>query len=92
MIDNTTTLIEKFESAGLSADAASWLAEWYPEAESYVDAGYGSVYSPYCFCVMSEDEFVEYLDWHETDEDGYNERYGITLRDVAFDGVIVIGE
>lgn len=89
---NFNCIVEKFKSIGLHDDAANWLADWYPEAEYYVDAGYEDVYSPYIFHVMTEEEFTEHLEWHGVDENGYNERYGITFRDVAFNGVIVIGE
>ena len=89
---NFDCIVEKFNSIGLSDDAANWLAEWYPETECYVDAGYEALYSPYLFRVMTEEEFAEHLDWLETDEEGYNCNYGITFRDVAFNGVIVIGE
>lgn len=87
-----TALIEKFKSIGIPEDAATWLADWYPETEGYVDAGYEDAYSPYIFRVMTEEEFAELLYWHDVDEDEYNERYGITFCDVAFEGVIVIGE
>ena len=87
-----TAMIEKFKSIGIPDDAATWLADWCPEAECYVDAGYEDMYSPYVFRVMTEDEFAEHLEWHDVDEDEYNYKYGITFWDAAFEGVIVIGE
>ena len=75
------------------AAAARFVCEWYPELISYVREKLQ--YYPFdwmTFAQMDENELSEFLEWNDTDENGYNEKYGLIIRDVTFDGAIVVGE
>ena len=82
----------------LDDDAAAFVCEWLPEY-IYTVADICKFY-PYAwqtFAQMDESELENYLhgfdyDSHTVNEDEYNEQYGATYRDAAFNGVLVIGE
>lgn len=86
-------LMEKLTAINLPSDAAAFVCEWYPEAECYADEILRcGAYSWLTFAVFSEEEWASHLDWFDTSEEEYEERYGIVFRDAAFEGVLVIGE
>lgn len=77
----------------LDANAAQFVCEWYPELIGYVREKLQ--YYPFdwlTFAQMDENELAEFLAWNDTTENGYNEKYGLIIRDAAFDGAIVVGE
>lgn len=78
---------------GIPEDAASFIAEWYPELGSYaynrLKFGY---YDWATFGVMTEKELADMLSWNDYTEEYYGENYGIIIRDAAFEGVLVCGE
>lgn len=90
---NDGELAELFELAGLSNDAAEFMAEWYSEyaccAIDNLRYTYGIDHSIH---QMTESELAEHLDFLEVSEDYYQENCGAIIRDAAFDGVIVIGD
>lgn len=78
---NDGELAELFELAGLSDDAAEFMAD--------LRYTYGFDHDIH---QMTESELAEHLDFLEVSEDYYQENCGAIIRDVAFDGVIVIGD
>lgn len=78
---------------GIPADAAEFISEWYPELSSYAynRLRYGH-YDWATFGVLTEKELAEMLEWNDCTEEEYEEKYGIIIRDAAFDGVLVCGE
>lgn len=91
----TETLFEVLQARPfyLDAAAARFVCEWYPELIGYVREKLQ--YCPFdwlTFAQMDENELAEFLAWNDTTENGYNEKYGLIIRDAAFDGAIVVGE
>ena len=90
---NDDELAQLFELAGLSDEAAEFMAEWYPE---YVCCAIDNLRYTYGFDhsihQITESELAEHLDFLEVSEDCYQENHGAIIRDAAFDGVIVIGD
>ena len=81
-----------FELAGLSYDAAEFMAEWYPESVCCAIDNLRYTYGfGHTIKQMTETELSEHLNFLEVSEDYYQEGYGAIIRDAAFDGVIVIG-
>lgn len=79
--------------AGIPEDCASFICEWYPEiADCYAignleNWGY---YNSMTFAVMTEEELTEFLDGMTEEE--YEYKFGIIIRDDAFEDVLVCGE
>ena len=79
--------------AGLSDDAAEFMAEWYPE---YACCALDNLRYTYDFDngirqFATEKELAEYLSDIECSREEYEERYGSIIEDNAFDGVVVTG-
>ena len=76
------------------AAAARFVCEWYPELIH--TAREKLQYAPYdwlTFAHLTDEELIEFLDYYDcTEEEDYNEKYGLIIRDVAFNGAIVVGE
>jgi hypothetical protein len=82
-----------FKLAGLSDDAAEFMAEWYPE---YACCALDNFRYTYEFDhgirqFATEKELAEYLSDIECSREEYEERYGSIIEDNAFDGVVVTG-
>lgn len=77
----------------IPTDAAKFICAWYPELLYYaynrLKCGY---YDWATFGVMTEDELAEMLAYNDCSEKEYEERYGLIIRDAAFEGVLVTGE
>lgn len=85
--------IQLFKLAGLSDDAAEFMAEWYPE---YACCALDNFRYTYDFDhgirqFATEKELAEYLSDIECSREEYEERYGSIIEDNAFDGVVVTG-
>ena len=82
-----------FKLAGLSDDAAEFMAEWYPE---YVCCALDNLRYTYGFDHSirqfdTEKELAEYLSDMEYSREEWEENYGSIIEDAAFDGIIVTG-
>lgn len=82
-----------FSMAGLSDDAAEFMAEWYPECVySAIDnLRYTYVLDNGIRQFATEKELAEYLSNFECSREEYEERYGSIIEDNAFDGIVVTG-
>lgn len=88
---NEAELSELFSMAGLSDDAAEFMAEWYPECVySAIDnLRYTYVLDNGIRQFATEKELAEYLSNFECSREEYEERYGSIIEDNAFDGIVV---
>lgn len=80
-----------FKLAGLSDDAAEFMAEWYPE---YVCCALNNLRYTYDFDngirqFATEKELAEYLNDLGCSREEYEERYGSIIEDAAFNGIVV---
>lgn len=85
--------IQLFKLAGLSDDAAEFMAEWYHE---YACCALDNLRYTYDFDngirqFATEKELAEYLSDIECSREEYEERYGSIIEDAAFDGIVVTG-
>lgn len=90
---NEDELTELFSLAGLSDDAAEFMAEWYPE---YVCCALDNLRYTYDLDngirqFATEKELAEYLSDIECSREEYEERYGSIIEDNAFNGIVVTG-
>lgn len=90
---NEAELSELFSMAGLSDDAAEFMAELYP---GYACCALDNLRYTYDFDngirqFATEKELAEYLSDLGCSRVEYKERYGSIIEDAAFDGIVVTG-
>lgn len=85
--------IQLFKLAGLSDDAAEFMAELYPEYACYAldNLRYTYDFDNGIMQFATEKELAEYLSDLGCSREEYKERYGSIIEDNAFDGIVVTG-